>query len=284
VRAAVVFLGDRFVPEGEARVAIDDAGYLLGDGVFATMRAHGGVCFRQSEHLARVVRGAELFGIPLPLGVARLAEIADEAASRTGARDAYVRVTLTRGGGGDDEATLSVLARALDVPGEALRASGARVGVVAPRRPPSACADPFVKSTSYAPFVLARRAAVTRGLDEGLQLAVDGSVAGGAMSNVFAVRGNELVTPPLETGARAGVTRGVVMQLAPSLGLTPSEAALTPADLAAADEVFLTSTRIGCLPVAEIDGRPASRHGAPRARGLHDALERLVAEECGRPR
>ena len=82
--SAVYFEGRFVPPEGdEARVPLTDPGYLLGDGVFATMHGYDGVCFRAERHLAILVRGAELFGLPLPFGVDRLIAIADEAASRT---------------------------------------------------------------------------------------------------------------------------------------------------------------------------------------------------------
>src|SRR6478672_7362582 len=89
--SAVYFGGPFVAPDGEeARVPLTDPGYLLGDGVFATMRGYDGVCFRAERHIAILARGAELFGLPLPVGVDRLVAIADEAAARTRARDAYV--------------------------------------------------------------------------------------------------------------------------------------------------------------------------------------------------
>lgn len=279
VRPSVVYLADGFVDPDEARVRVDDRGYLLGDGVFATLRGHRGVCFRSQDHLARLARGADLFGLALPAPIPRLTAIANEAAARTEAVDAYVRVTLTRTDGGGS--TLTILARPLDVPSAAERASGIRATVVTTRRPPPSCADPFVKTTSYAGAVLARREATTRGFDEGLQLAVDGTLACGAMANVFAVVGDRVVTPPLASGCRAGVTRALVLELAAAAGMTVGEEPVTSDALAGAREVFLTSTRIGCLPVREVDG---ARFGErfPVTGGLHAALEACVASECAR--
>lgn len=275
----IVFLDGSFVASDEAHVRADDRGLLLGDGVFATMRARRGRCFARVEHLRRLGLGAELFGLALPMPLTDLGDVAEEAARRTGEADAYVRVTLTRTATGGT--TLLVHARRLELPPATLRAAGARVGFVAPARPPPACADPYVKTTSYAGSVLARREAERRGLDEGLQLAVDGTVACGSMANVFAVRGDVVVTPALGSGCRAGVTRGVVLELARSLGLAVAEETISPEQLASADEVFLTSTRIGCLPVAEIDGRAVrGAPASPRARALHDALEARIEAEA----
>src|SRR5688572_5023261 len=91
----VVWLGGRFVDPSEAKVDVLDRGWLLGDGVFATMRGYDGVCFRPERHLAAVVRGADALGIAMPASVSALVEIANEAATKTKAQNAYVRVTIS---------------------------------------------------------------------------------------------------------------------------------------------------------------------------------------------
>ena len=140
-----------------------DPGYLLGEGVFATMRGYDGVCFRPEKHLATLARGAEAFGLSLPLSVTRLIAIADEAASRTRARDAYVRVTLTRPADDEAPSVLTVLSRPLDVPSVDAYARGVDATIVTARRIPPACMDPTIKTTSSAPQVLSRREATHEG-------------------------------------------------------------------------------------------------------------------------
>ena len=284
--SAVYFEGRFVPPQGEeARVPLTDPGYLLGDGVFATMHGYDGVCFRAERHLAILVRGAELFGLTVPVGVDRLIAIADEAASRTRVRDAYVRVTLTRGSD-DARAVLSVISRPLDVPAREDYARGVKATVVSTRRIPPSCVDPTVKSTSYAPLVLARREARSRdvGAGEGIMLAVDGSLACGTMANLFLVKGDELYTPSLASGCRAGVTREAVLELARRVGLTPREATLPLEALFEAEEAFFTSSRVECLPIASVDGHtiggaPDAEIGAPRTAALRSALRAVVSDE-----
>lgn len=264
-----------------------DRGYLLGDGVFATMRAYAGACFRPEAHLAGLARGASLLGIGLPSDVERVAALADDAARRTGALDAYVRVTLTRGAP-DAGATLSILARpTTDAPSAEDHARGVAAVLVAPRRIPPACLDGSIKATSYVVQVIARREAEARGAAEGIQRAVDGALACGTMSNLFVVIGDELFTPSLESGCRAGITRAAVMELAPRLGLVVREERIDPALLDAADEAFFTSTRVECLPIAILDGRPIGRvervRRFERTRALREALlARIRAETSSR--
>ncbi|MBX3187939.1 MAG: aminotransferase class IV [Labilithrix sp.] len=274
----VVYFGDRFlVPGDEAKVSATDRGYLVGEGIFASMRGYGGVCFRAERHLAIFARGAAMFDLTLPHSCNEIGRLADEAAKRTGAADAYVRVTLTRGEGAAP--ILSIVARPFDVPTDDDFARGIAAVTVGPRRFPPACLDGTIKTTSYAPQLLARREAAARGAREGVQLAIDGSVACGAMSNVFVVSRDVLSTPPLSTGCRAGVTRDAILEIAPKLGLGVREETVEPATLLEADEAFFTSTRVECLPIASIDGRATRARAFPRTTALRAALRELIRHE-----
>jgi branched-chain amino acid aminotransferase len=282
--SAVYFDGRFVTPNGdEARVPVTDPGYLLGEGVFATMHGYDGVCFRAERHLQILARGAALFGMTLPVGVERILAIADEAASRTRVRDAYVRVTITRSAD-DERPRLSVLSRPLDVPSADDYARGVASTIVASRRIPPACLDGTIKMTSYGPQVLARREAASKGVGagEGIVLALDGSLACGTMANLFMVRGDALLTPSLESGCRGGVTREVVLELAARVGLSAREERLDPAVLFDADEAFFTSSRVECLPVASVDGRAIGSGAYPKTAEIRAALRAVVTDECTR--
>jgi branched-chain amino acid aminotransferase len=269
----VVYLQNRFVTPAEAVVPLADRGYLLGEGVFATMRGYDGVCFRPAAHLRELTRGASMLGIPCP-SIAELTVIANEAARRTGEASAYVRVTLTAGPP-DGPPTLSILARKMDLPSDAEYALGVAAITVRARRIPPSCFDGTIKTTSYVTQVLARRECET-----GIQLSVDGALACGTMSNLFVVMGERLLTPSLESGCRAGVTRAAVLEIAAKVGLLPIETRLDASLLAGADEAFFTSTRIECLPIASIDGQPL--RGSAKTHALRAALVALIREETSR--
>ncbi len=278
---SAVFFEGRFVPASDpqgARVAITDRGYLLGEGVFATLRGYGGTCFRPERHLDTLARGAAAFGMALPMSIERLAELADEAAVFTGAADAYVRVTLARGAD-ETRPVLSLLARGFDVPSDEEYHRGIPVAIVSARRIPPECMDPSVKTTSYAPSVLARREAALRGARDGIQLATDGSLACGTMANLFLLVGDVLLTPPIATGCRAGITREAILEVASREHLQIREERLDPSALLEAEEVFFTSTRVECLPISHVEGRVIGRSHYPRTAALRQALRRLVADE-----
>jgi branched-chain amino acid aminotransferase len=273
----VVFLHDRFVRPEEAMISAFDPGFLLGDGVFATMRGVGGRCFRPRAHLEILARGAKALGLALPATMETLVGLAHECAARTRVDDAYVRLTVTRG---NVRPTLLVHAREMDSPSEETYREGVAVATVAARRAPPLCLDGTTKTTSYAPHLIARRQAEARGASFGLELAVDGTVASATMANVFAVIGDRILTPTAESGCRLGITRAAVLELAGDLGLTAEEARIDPEALFSADEVFLTSTRLECLRVATLDGRRVGKRGASsRADELRTALRELIRRE-----
>ena len=273
----VIHVGGRFVAPEEAVVSLLDRGYLLGDGVFATMRGYDGVCFRADQHLSELARGAALFGIPLPLSLDEIASLANEAARRTEATSAYVRITLTRG---QHSPTLSLVAREMDVPSDDAYRNGVAIVTVAPRRIPPACIDGSIKTTSYAVQVLARREVESKNAAEGIQLAIDGAVASATMANLFVVRGDTLLTPSRESGCRAGITRAAILELAPRFFREVIEERVEPSVFEHADEVFLTSTRIECLPVATVDGRVIGTSRFERTHALRTSFAALVRSEA----
>jgi branched-chain amino acid aminotransferase len=284
---SAVFFEGRFVPPDEAQVPLANRGYLLGEGVFETLRGYDGVCFRTEQHLETLARGAAAFGLTLPVSNLRLVAIADEAASRAKSRDAYVRITLTRGVSDDAPAVLSVVSRPLTAPTNEDYARGVNATIVSGRRIPPACMDGTIKTTSYAAQVLARREAVSRGVGEGegIMLAVDGSLACGTMANLFLVSGDVLHTPTLSTGCRKGVTRTAVLEVAASAGFSVHEGPLDSERLFVADEAFFTSTRVECLPISAVDGRAIGRPAEggplrhPRTTALRAALRALIDAE-----
>ena len=127
--------------------------------------------------------------------------------------------------------------------------------------------------TNYLPNLLAIRAAKARGGAEALVVDAAGRVLEGATSNVFAVVQGKLVTPPESAGILAGITRRYVIDAARRSGLQVDESALPLETLAAADEVFITSSIRELVPVVKVDDR-IIRSGVPGpvARQVHRAL------------
>ena len=258
-----------------------DRTVLYGLGAFETVRLHGGRPFLFDRHLQRLQRSLVAVALPVPTAVAGLAAGVVELAARLDAPEALCRVTVT-GGAGPDAAGIAgtgqhVMAQLRPVPSESRRPVA--VGL-APFAHDSRSPLTGVKTTSYLVHYLQREQAEASGRLDDLMVDLDGHVTEGTVSNAFAVRDGRLVTPPVSVGILAGITRGVVLELAAELRLRVEERPLPVAELARVDEFFLTGAG-KCLVAADVlDGRilPAAR---PVTTALREALIRRIATACG---
>jgi len=273
-----IWLDGRVVDAGEARIPVTDHGLLYGDGVFEGIRAFGRRVFRLDDHLARLRVSAAAIGMTPPLDEAGLREVVLATLRALGRDDAYVRLVLTRGEGalGVDPTScptprvFCIAAEAAIFPVAKLTA-GLDLVTVSWRRPAPDAIDPRVKSLNYLNNALAKLEARRRGADEALLLNAAGTIAEASVANVFALRGRTLATPPPSDGCLEGITRRTVLELAPALGLVAVERSLSRSDLLGADEVFLTGTGAGIVPVRSFDGE------AIGARAPFASVERLRA-------
>jgi branched-subunit amino acid aminotransferase/4-amino-4-deoxychorismate lyase len=275
----VIFLNGQFLPEAQAVVPVTDRGFLLGDGLFETMRVAGGRPFRFVQHLERLARGAEFLKIKCPFTPQELEKFAGQLIGQNKMPEAILRLTLTRGPGGrgytltGDNPTLVMT---LHVAPGAPASGPARSGQSPPHTGPEAgaplqwnlitssfripAADPLAsfKTTSKILHVMARAEAVERGADEALLLNTDGEVAETASGNLFWVHDDTICTAPTECGVLPGITRAVVLEICQALGLRTSERAIKPAALKNSEGIFVTQSALGIVPVSEFDGKPVA--------------------------
>ena len=269
------------VPGADASVVgAQDRGFLLGDGVFDTLVAVTGKPFALEAHLARLVRAAAVIGIEI--GMPALEREIEALLVAVAGRDAIIRTTVTRG-----HATRGLWPGEPPVPTIAVSAqpwSRTLIGQPAhlcvneiPRNQRSPLAR--IKALAYLDNILAARQASQEGCDDALILNLDGNVACSTIANVFSLKGNALVTPPVSEGCLDGIVRRILIEEAPTLGLTPVEAPLAVADILAGDGCFLTNSVRLIRPVAGIGATvlPAS----PRIAALLDALLARIRCESG---
>jgi branched-chain amino acid aminotransferase len=267
-----VWINGRIVSEAEASVSVLDHGLLYGDGIFEGIRVRLGRVLDLERHLERLERSARSVYLELPLSRSTLGGIVLETLAALGRPEAYVRLLVTRGKGllGLDPIScpkpeVIVIADSLSLYDPERYRVGLRLLTASWRRPDPDVLDPSVKSLNYLNNVLNRCEARQRGGDEALVLNRRGTVAEASGANVFVRTGTVLMTPPVLDGALPGITRGRVLGLAAELGLQASERSLARADVLAADEVFLTGSGAGLVPVASLDGQvvgPRDANGA----------------------
>jgi branched-chain amino acid aminotransferase len=244
--------GDLVDPSARAVSAIDH-GITVGDGVFETAKVVDGSVFALTRHADRLDRSLDGLGLPpadrsvIERGIAAVLEDTVEFGR--------LRWTVTAGVGplgsdrGDSGYTYIVTVGPMPRP----PVSGGLVVVPWTRNERAATAG--LKTTSYADNVVALAHAKQRGATEAIFANTRGELCEGTGSNIFVVLDDEIVTPPLESGALAGITRALVLQWCREDGIPIREESLPIDVLAEADEVFITSSTRDVMAVHRIDGR-----------------------------
>ena len=274
--------GRGLVDPAEPIIHADDEGLIRGRAAFETTRVYDGRPFKLGEHLARLEGSAERIGLP-PIDKAECEALVHSALAEAGAEDATVRIYWTAGREGERKPNVLVLVA--DVPGDlderrerGIRLVSLPLGLEADLRAFAPWLLGGVKSTSYAVNMAAEAEARRRGGDDAVFLGSGAVVLEGPVTNVWWRLGETLFTPALELGILAGVTRATLIEEAPALGYEVREGAFPLEHLAAADEVFTSSSIREVMPVIDLDGR-AVGDGRPgrAARALQDSLRAAAA-------
>ncbi len=262
---AVAVGGRGVVDPSEPVLRADDEALLRGRAAFETLRVYSGRPFRLAEHLERLAGSADRIGLPA-VNRLELEDLAAQAVEAAGAPDAVLRLFWTP--------TPMSLALVSELPDhlEALRKRGQRLISLRGVRADEPWLLPGVKSTSYAVNMAAEAEAKRGGADDAVFVDSVGTVLEGPTTNVWWRRGETLLTPALELGILAGVTRGVVIELAGSLGYEVAEGVYPLSRLSEAEEAFTTSSIREVMPVVELDEAGLGR--GPAADELQAALRR----------
>jgi branched-chain amino acid aminotransferase len=280
------------LPADGRHLSAFDRGFQLGDGVFETLRARAGHLTELDLHLARLRRSADGLGIVLPDDAeARLEAGIRALVDAEGDDDLAIRITVSRGpfhGRGllppdeDTRATMVIQGWPVRPPPSGHVEGGLHLVASAVRRDPT---SPLaqLKTTSRADYVFARLEARRAGADDALFLTIEGHLSEATTANLFLIRrGDELATPSLDCAILPGTTRDWLLGWATRVGLEPVEGRLSPGDLAAASEAFVSSSVAGVLPVTRWERRPIG-DGRPgpwtmRARDDREAFIREGSE------
>ncbi len=258
---AVVFVNGTITDADRASVAVFDHGFLFGEGIYETLRTYAREPFLFDRHLRRLRHSASLLALDVPWSDDDLlADVRKTMAAQPGLDEAYIRILVTRGVGdlsynpaACPQPSLVIIVKPFPGQPERTFSQGITIALVSVRRNHPQALNPQIKSNNLINNALAMQEAIRRGAEEALMLNQAGELAECAQSNVFLVRGGAVRTPPLTAGLLPGVTREYVLEIASSLGLDAREARLTPDDLQAADEVFITGTTREVTPVVAVD-------------------------------
>jgi branched-chain amino acid aminotransferase len=268
-----IYLNDKFVRQEDAVVSVFDHGFLYGDGVYETIRSYGNRIFMCEAHIARLYRSAEAIGLTIPIPRKRWLDLLHESMARNDVgneqRDAYLRITISRGTGdiGLDPAlcpspTVVLMATPLIAPAASLYEQGVALIVARTRRNLPTALSPQIKSTNFLNNILAKREALAAGAFDSLLLNWESHLTECTVSNLFFVTDGVVRTPSVDCGILDGITRNLVLELAAELHFPTEEGRFTVDQLYRADECFLTNTSMEIMPVVSVDHRPIGQ-GTP---------------------
>lgn len=294
------WLNGDFLDEAAASISVRDTGLLHAAGVFTTMRAYAGKVFRLNDHLARLRRSCEALFIPLQYKDDALIRAAEELLQRNALAEARLRLTITRGRAQQDpvhglrlQPTALLTATDLEPYPLEYYERGLTVIVLDEQKLNPYDIQAGHKTLNYFSRLTALRSANQRGAGEALWFNVHNYLQSASISNVFIVKAGKIHTPPTaadlqdpaiaaqapypKSATLPGITRQVVSELAKQEGIDFIPSAITINQLLEADEVFITNSIMGIMPVCRIERRAIGQdRPGPLTRQLSEHYEEEI--------
>lgn len=275
------FIDGEFCDVADAKISVLDWGFLRSDATYDVVHVWKGRFFRLEDHLDRFQQSVNKLRLQLPFGRTRLIEILRQCVRRSGLRDAYVEMICTRGisptfSRDPRDAQNRFIAFTIPfgwIANEEQRRRGLHVVISKIPRIPPQSVDPTVKNYHWLDLVGGLFEAYDRGAENVVLLDMNGNVAEGPGFNIFAVIDNRVVTPAV--GVLEGITRRAALDICREIDVATEVGALTPTALMNAEEIFITSTAGGVMPVTMIEGKPVGS-------GRPGSLTRRIVEEYWR--
>ncbi len=280
-----IFHNDRIVPLEQARLSPGQAGLINGWGVFTTLRIYDGKPFAFERHWQRLTRDACRIQLPFDFApgvvLGQLRELL--AANQVSDGAARLYFIYNKIGIWVSDEPLPVTDLIIYTGDRPVRAGPTQLAVQ-PHGRHAASPLAGTKVTSWLLNAWIVEQAHQRGFDDALLLNERGHITECTAANMFSVRGGAVETPPLAAGCLAGVTREVLLEIGPQIGLPIRERDLTPEELYEAEEVFITSTTREVQPVRQIEDHQWAQAPGPVttafAQAFSDYVQRYFARSA----
>lgn len=282
-----IWMDGSLVDWDDAQVHVLTHALHYGSGVFEGIRcystADGPAVFRLTEHMERLERSAKMMRMKPVYSVEQMVDATKEVIRANDLPACYIRPLVYRGYGvmGLDPLPAPVQTFIAVWPwdsylGEESLKSGVDAGISSWRQRSFNALPPQIKATgSYINSSFARMEANDHGYTEAILLNESGYVCEGTGENIFVVRDELIMTPPVSDGVLEGITRDTIIALAQDLSMDIVEASMTRADLYTADEIFFTGSAAEVVPVRSVDHREIGEPG-PITRALQEAYFKVV--------
>lgn len=247
---SIYYIDGSFVPAEQAVIPVDDLAVLRGFGVFDLVRTYNGKPFFLKEHLERLHHSAAEIGLHVPWAHKALNGIVLDTLAKNNYPESNIRIVVTGGSSPDfttpqNKPRLLVLVSPLPKLPETWYSEGVKLITRVTDR-----FKPGVKSINYIPATVALEEARRKGAIEALYLDREGYVLEGTTSNIFIFKEKTLITPGRDI--LSGITRKVVLDVA-AAHFEVQIRDISRQELLGADEVFITGTNKGVVPVVQVD-------------------------------
>ena len=234
----------------DSKVPINDAGFLLGDGLFETIRFDNKKLFHPQKHIKRLYAGLDFIRINLEESIVKIILLLEETIQRNTLQSGLLRLMVTRGEVEgppwkyEGPANIYITIRPLSLEPE----HPVKIVFYPEEKYPIIRFNPAIKSLNYIGNMLAKKDAEKEGAFEPVFYNINGNVTECAIRNIFFIKGNRLLTPSTDLGVLPGVMRGIILSIANELSLTIEETNIPFKSIDDMDESFISSTGIGLLP------------------------------------
>ena len=269
-KSKFIWLDGELVEWDNANVSVMTHTLHYGTGVFEGMRARDtekGTCVQfLDDHVDRLYRSAEAYNLEIPFNKNVISNAIKEIVKVNNLKSAYIRPLVFFGDGEMGLLPQNIPVRVAIAAwewgaylGDDAGSKGVNVCISDWQRISPKSFKPFAKGVGgYMNSTLAKIDAVKQGFDDAIMLSDNGTVAEGSGQNIFIYKNNQLLTPPIETGALGGITRKMVIEIAHHIDIPVVEQDLSPADLIASDEIFFTGTATEIVGVVSVDNNKIS--------------------------
>lgn len=246
----IYYINGNWIKKSEAKISANDAGFLLGDGLFETIRFQNKNLFLIDKHLSRLKNGLETIKINSHYSNNELIEILNQIIHKNEIDNGLIRLMITRGKleGEPWNYEGPVCLYASIRPISKMSNSPVKVVLFNEEDYPIIRFSPAIKSMNYIGNMLAKKDAEKQGAYEPVFVNKSGFITECAIRNIFFIKGKSLITPTEELGILPGVMRDTIMKIGKELGLTIVKDYIKKEDINSMDEAFISSSGIGLLP------------------------------------
>ena len=253
----IVYLNGKYLPIEEATVSVMDRGFLYGDGIYEVIPVFGGELLRADEHLQRLQNSLDRISLNNPLDNKQWLNLFAELLQKNDGDDRAIYLQISRGVyakrdlGINADFPPTIFAMVLQVTPPDIDVVSAGLSVITIDDFRWAACD--IKSTSLVANVMLKQQAVEAGVDDAILLK-NCMVNEGTASNVFIVKNNVLITPPVGHQLLSGITRDLVIEIAENNAILVEQRDIREAELFTADEIWMTSSTREIAPIVSLNG------------------------------